>query len=74
MTEHESWIEEWFFDHRDDVTLLDFFCRDHVLQNTSAGCLNEPMPIESSQNLPLESLDSDGMSLLMYFHLSTMRN
>ena len=57
MSEYESWIEEWFFDYHDKVTLLDFLCRQHVLKNMSSDCLNEPMPIESSQPVTLE----DGM-------------
>ncbi|KAH9280455.1 Protein canopy -like protein 4 [Echinococcus granulosus] len=49
VVEYESLIEEWFFDHHDETSIVDYLCRQRLLKNMPLACLDEPMLVESSQ-------------------------
>ncbi|VDM26613.1 unnamed protein product [Hydatigera taeniaeformis] len=47
VVEHESLIEEWFFEHHDETGIVDFLCRQRLLKDMPLDCLDEPMLVES---------------------------
>ncbi|KAM3173067.1 hypothetical protein ACTXT7_013244 [Hymenolepis weldensis] len=48
VSEYGEAIEDWFFKHQDETSLLDYLCRNQVLKDLSSECLGEPMPSEST--------------------------
>ena len=43
IEEHESDIENWYFNIRKDQTLSKYLCEDRVLRKGDAGCLIEKL-------------------------------
>jgi protein canopy 3/4 len=40
---HEADIEEWYESHQEEISLIDFLCRDRVLKKKDSGCLYETL-------------------------------
>lgn len=43
IEQHESDIENWYFNHQEDQTLLKYLCEDRALRRGDAGCLTEQL-------------------------------
>lgn len=44
IEQHESAIEEWYFNHQEEANLGKYLCEDRVLRKGDAGCLTEKAP------------------------------
>lgn len=53
IEQHESAIEEWYFNHQEEQNLGKYLCEDRVLRKGDAGCLLEKLgtqPTEKETN------------------------
>ncbi|XP_049887451.1 protein canopy 4 [Pectinophora gossypiella] len=49
LEEHESVIEEWYWNHQGDVDLKFHLCTKHILQGKDDSCLNEELKTEKGE-------------------------
>ncbi|KAK9508784.1 hypothetical protein O3M35_006258 [Rhynocoris fuscipes] len=49
LEDHESDIEDWYFNHQSEVPLKKYLCQDRALKNNNAACLYESHPNENKK-------------------------
>lgn len=49
LEEYEPDIEDWYWHHQDDVTLVQYLCTDRVLKGKNVSCLDEKLKGETSK-------------------------
>lgn len=53
VEEYESDIEDWYWHHQEDSTLLKYLCNDRVLKGKNTSCLDEKLKGETAKKSEL---------------------